>query len=405
MLCQFTFENFKSFRDEVTLDMQASSVTEQEDKVIADKDEKRFLRTAVIYGPNGGGKSTVLEALKFLTHKIISPYYILKDDESYKNKKIKTDYKPFKFDADSINKPTHFEIYFRTNKNEYKYNLSIYKDKIVSESLYKKAIGGRKPSSIFEREQEQIILGTILKDVRNSEISPSIPFITFLKINYNITVINEVFQWFDSCEFHNYSNPERESIIPYTDDEKIKDTIVKMLREMDIDIVDFRLQEEAEDKWNIYTKHKINNNLEVELKLQEESNGTIKLFGLVPYILDCLLNGKLMIVDELDAKLHPKLLRYIIETFKNPKINTKAAQLIFTSHDLTTMKKDIFRRDEIWFASKNREEASELYSLVEFRDESGNIPRKDATFDKQYLEGRYGADPYLHRMLNWEELV
>ena len=104
--------------------------------------------------------------------------------------------------------------------------------------------------------------------------------------------------------------------------------------------------------------------------------------------------------DELDAKLHPKLLRYIVSLFKNPKLNTKGAQLLFTSHDLTTMKNSVFRRDEIWFAALNKEHSSEIYSLYELRQEDNTRVKSTAAYDKQYLEGRYGADPYLSNMLN-----
>lgn len=406
MLCQFTFKNFKSFKDEAVLDMQAASITDQNEQVIVDPiDKKCFLRVAAIYGPNGGGKSTVLEAFSFLSSKILLPINILQDSRELFLKKIKHDYKPFKFDNSSMNSPTEFEVYFRINKNEFKYNISILKDKIINESLFKHIIGGKKPSCIFNRDTIEINPGTALKSIKSSHINPSMPYLSFVKINHDIQVINDVIEWFENSELHNYGNPFAETRIAYTEDVEMKKLILDVLHGMDIDIVDYRLQEEKDDNMNIYTKHKINDRFEIELELYEESSGTRKLLGMIPYILLCLREGRLMIVDELDAKLHPKLIRYIIDLFKNPKINSKNAQLIFTSHDLTTMKNDVFRRDEIWFASKNDEEASTLYSLVEFRDENGNIPRKDASFDKQYLEGRYGADPYLQRMLNWEEIL
>jgi AAA15 family ATPase/GTPase len=106
----------------------------------------------------------------------------------------------------------------------------------------------------------------------------------------------------------------------------------------------------------------------------------------------------------MDAKLHPKLLRYMIELFTNPRINKNESQLLFTSHDLTTMKNTVFRRYEIWFAALNKYDASRLYSLVEFKKENGDKVRKDETYDKQYMEGRYGADPYLRNILNWGNL-
>ena len=120
----------------------------------------------------------------------------------------------------------------------------------------------------------------------------------------------------------------------------------------------------------------------------------------LPVILLAMYEGRLVIIDELDAKLHPKLLRYVISLFKNPGINMKGAQLLFTSHDMSTMKNTVFRRDEIWFAAENQEHGSELYSLYEIRREDNERVNYTAAYDKQYLEGRYGADPYLQNMLN-----
>lgn len=109
---------------------------------------------------------------------------------------------------------------------------------------------------------------------------------------------------------------------------------------------------------------------------------------------------RLVIIDELDAKLHPKLLRYVISMFKNRKINKHGAQLLFTSHDMATMKNTVFRRDEIWFAALNASHSSEIYFLYEIRREDNERVNSTAAFDKQYMEGRYGADPYLQNILN-----
>ena len=152
----------------------------------------------------------------------------------------------------------------------------------------------------------------------------------------------------------------------------------------------------------LFTKHK-NDNKEYEIDFIYESEGTRKLFSLIPNIIDAMLNGGLVIIDELDAKLHPKLLKYIIMLFKNLDLNKKKAQLIFTSQDLTTMNNQVFRRDEIWFACKNDNKESEIYSLYEIRDENGEHIRANAPYNKQYLTGKYGADPYLDKMLKWEE--
>ena len=108
-----------------------------------------------------------------------------------------------------------------------------------------------------------------------------------------------------------------------------------------------------------------------------------------------------MVIEELDDKIHPVLLRHIIMMFNDMMINQHGAQLIFTSHDLSTMNSEVFRRDEIWFVAKGNHQNSKLYSLVEFKNEKGESVRKDAKFDKQYLEGKYGADPYLRKIIDW----
>lgn len=111
--------------------------------------------------------------------------------------------------------------------------------------------------------------------------------------------------------------------------------------------------------------------------------------------LTCISRGRLVIIDEMDAKLHPKLLRYVISLFENTNVNKKGAQLLFTSHDMTTMKNTVFRRDEIWFAAENEKHESEIYSLYEIRRENNERVNNTAAYDKQYLEGRYSADPYV----------
>ena len=158
--------------------------------------------------------------------------------------------------------------------------------------------------------------------------------------------------------------------------------------------------EKENNRIEVFTKHVVEE-YEAELNLFDESSGTKKLFGLLPFIAKSLLNGTTLVIDELDAKIHPVLLRYLIMTFSNMEKNKKGAQLIFTSHDLSTMNSDVFRRDEIWFVAKEKRQNSKLYFLVEFKNEKGEAVRKDAKFDKQYLEGKYGADPYLRKIIDW----
>ena len=173
-----------------------------------------------------------------------------------------------------------------------------------------------------------------------------------------------------------------------------------MMNDMGIAISGYRFDNER----NEFYLQRLLNKTVYELPFSSESDGTRKLFAALPVVLMALKEGRLMIVDELDAKLHPKLLRYVIRLFTNPASNKHGAQLLFTSHDISTMKNSIFRRDEIWFAALDEDNSSDIYSLSELRKENNDPINNTAAYDKQYLEGRYGADPYLNNMLNWETI-
>ena len=173
-----------------------------------------------------------------------------------------------------------------------------------------------------------------------------------------------------------------------------------MIREMALDIEDFRVEKRSSGDIQVFTLHSIDGN-NFEINLSDESSGTRKLFGLLPFIAESITKGTTLVIDELDAKIHPVLLKHIIMLYNDLSINKHGAQLIITSHDLSTMNSDIFRRDEIWFVAKGNEQNSKLYSLVEFKNPDGTSVRKDAKFDKQYLEGKYGADPYLKKIIDW----
>ncbi len=403
MLCQFTFKNYGSYKDETTIEMQAENIKEFEDTLLkSSKDEKKYLPLSVIYGPNGGGKSNALEALVCLIGNVLAPIALVKDGRKVESIPVS----PYKFTEDKLQNTTDFEIFYRIDKNEYRYNISYLKGKIMYESLYILTENARKPTKIFIRRENEIELGEELqKEKVNTNNNLNIPFISFLVISYNIETINKAINFFTNISLINCSSEEFETqFMPLMfENDDVKKIFIKLLNIMDIDISDYRIEElpDVKDGIKIFTKHIINGK-EYELNLLEESSGTQKLFALLPRIIFALRNGNLTAVDEMDAKLHPKLLRFIIELYKDKEINEKGAQIIFTSHDLTTMTKDVFRRDEILFACKNIENSSEIYSLYEIRDTNGEHIKTTTAYNKQYMEGRYGADPYLQKILEWE---
>lgn len=403
MLCQFTVKNYKSIRDEVTFDMQAAAISEHEDKVIIDKNGEQFLPVSAIYGPNGGGKSNVLEALHTVETKVLRPLYATGDNEERVFLQKKLLIEPFAFSEEMKNEPTEFEVFFRTELAEYRYILHVKREIVVYECLDRVKLETGRRSALFERNTEETILkGVFAKLKISDELSATLPLLSYLGITYKKNeVVKDVLEWFEyGIDFLNYGNPIEELRMAVSNSEDVKQLMLDMIQEMDLDIVDFRVVKDENDRIDVYTKHMVEG-YKAELNLFEESSGTKKLFGLMPFIADSLLSGTTLVIDELDAKIHPVLLRHLIMMFNDMSINKKKAQLIFTSHDLSTMNSEVFRRDEIWFVAKGNEQNSKLYSLVEFKNEKGESVRKDAKFDKQYLEGKYGADPYLRRIIDW----
>lgn len=405
MLCQFSFKNFRSYKDETILDLQAVASSKDEGKnfkesLLRGSDGKEFLPVSVIYGPNAGGKSNVLKALGCVVKIIMQPILVLKELSVIAD--VNSSCVPFKFDDVSSNAPTEFTFFFRPdNQYEYKYFIALQDDKVIEEHMYrKKSKPGGRPSIVFEREQDSIKLGSCIKSSKiNTQINDSLPYLSFLAINYNLELISTVIDWFEGITICENVDIILKKILPVMlKKPENHDYAIHIMNEVGINISDYQV-DDLNNK--ITVQHNINSK-KFWMKFADESEGTQKLFALVPWINFALSVGCLLVVDELDAKLHPKLLKYIIMLFKNPEINTHGAQLIFTSHDISTMKSSVFRTDEIWFACKREDESSDLYSLYDIKDENGSHIKPSASFDKQYLEGRYGADPYFRNMMDWK---
>jgi hypothetical protein len=408
MLCQFQFKNFSSYRDETVFDMQATDIEEFRDSLIPPPGDNfsSLLPVSVVFGPNSGGKSNAINALACLISRIIIPIMTSIDYHNPFGMYLKK-YEPFLLDEVSKNTPTEFEVFFRTVNGQYQYQLSLLEDTIITESLsyVKTPCKRRRATLLFDRENGKIELGTALKRANTQNISPTIPYISFLSINYAFPEIQDVIDWFGRCCIINYGISDRDHRF-YTilNDPEIKPMLLGILSDLDIPISDYDILEEAdggnEKKLKFTTTHIVHERPYL-LDINNESEGTAKLLSILPGVITSLASGGLLLVDELDAKLHPHLLRYLIQLYTNSAINTHHAQLIFTCHDISIMKNDLLRRDEIWFAAQNDEGASELWSLYDIQDINGNRIKNTAAYDRQYLAGRYGADPYLKKMMNW----
>lgn len=408
MLIRYSVENFKSIRDKVELSMEAIGISELKETLIAGKDGEKYLPLAAIYGPNGGGKSNILESLFCLRSKIIVP--IISSIKGISDNSAKTaEITPFLFNYENVNKPTVFEIAFTNNLGEYHFSISIQGLNVLSESLEMIKFSTKKPSKLFERKGNNIKLGRdfskiVIPDLLSDEVS----FLSFLGITYgeNELVKDITNWWIKQITVENYGDPFYDIVFVEPGDEKTKKLFMELLKEMDIGIVDYIVKDFNDKTRRMYTIHKTGDK-STEIRLLDESSGTRKMFSMALLLLECLIFGKTLVIDELDAKLHPLMIKKIIQMFNEKSSNSNGAQLIFTSHDMYTLSNELLRRDEIWFAAKGNSEDTQLYSLIDFKGE-GEIKtetvRKDAKYSKQYLEGKYGADPYFQRIINWDEV-
>lgn len=409
MLCQFRFKNFASYRDETVFDMQATDIEEFRESLIPPQGDNfsHLLPVSVIFGPNGGGKSNALTAFVCFVSRVMIPIITSTDYRNPFGMYLK-DYEPFLLDNISKDIPTEFEVFFRTTTAQYQYQLSLLSDTVVSESLsyIKTPCKRRRSSLLFDREGGRIELGAALKRANAQNVSATIPYLSFLSINYAFPEIQDIIGWFKKCFMINFgvSGRDHRFYADLMNDSDIKPVLLNVLADLDIPISDYEIQEKAnggeEKTLKFITAHVVNGH-KFELDISDESEGTVKLLSILPGVITSLSLGGFLLVDELDAKLHPRLLRYLIELYMDPSLNPKYAQLVFTCNDISIMKNDLLRRDEIWFAARNDEGSSELWSLYDIQDVNGNRVKNTAAYDRQYLAGRYGADPYLKRMLDW----
>lgn len=402
MLIRFSFKNFKSFKNENCLDMEATSLKEHEYN-IAKTENVEYLKVSAIYGANASGKTNVLQAFSYMKKRIL-----VSDDSKVNNPLDEENVFSFMIN----NEPISLEVEILAKNNKiYKYGFDILKDKIISEWLYEKRIN--KFYEIFERTENNIkvkdnknkLLGLANIDERSLFLN------VYTKIDKNNEDFNNVYEWFINANYLDLGDPKFENALNkrislrIVEDEKYKSELLSFIRAFDATIDSINISpnslEELKNTNGVIKVELVHNFEEGKnaLPLSLESNGTMKMFHLFDFLMDALKNGMILFIDELDAKLHPLLTRYIINLFHNSETNKGNGQLIYSTHDTVNLNKETFRRDEIWFAEKDKNGVSEIYSLSDYiiEDEDGNAKkiRNDATYNKDYLTGRYGAIPVL----------
>ena len=409
MLIQFNFKNFNSFRDEATLDLSAAKMTEFSERVISFGGEK-VLPVAAVYGANASGKSNVYAAFEYMTDYVVDSFKY--GDEVKDFDEIRPH--PFLFDKESAQADTSFEVYFtvpgdKTEKS-YNYGFCVGHEGITEEWLNYKAKTARKYKSIFYRDENTLDLSGIPKASREN-ISVALEkqvLIVSLGAKLRVAKCKLVRDWFLNNEFADFGNIITNffmsRVLPggFVDDEKVREKIVSFFASFDETIKGFevtrlpRQDDSKDDYFKIDALHKmIGSNELAKIPLQDESAGTLKMFALYPKLQEVLNHGGVFFIDELNARLHPLLVRNFILTFLNLENNVNHAQLVFTTHDTWQLSNRLLRRDEIWFTEKDEDGLSTLYSLADFIAEDGSRIRKDESYEKNYLLGKYGAIPSL----------
>ena len=409
MLVQFSVENYMSIKEKVIFSMLASSDKELSENLI-DINNERILKSAVIYGANASGKSNLLKAINTVV-------FMIRNSNNMQPG-MELPIIPFKFDVENSNKPSSFEFIMIINKIKYVYGFSVDNKRIYEEYLYYYPNG--KETEIFERTEINKFHYTFaerkLKDIEDKNMENKFFLATATTWNYDKT--KPVFDFITNGMniIFDYEQLRGISFEQYNNDEsgELRDFSLKLLNEAEININGYVVSnvEMTEEQLNmlppeiktffsngakginITTTHNIidddGKEINVKLDFEEESLGTKNLFILNPILLHVLKEGKILIVDELDKSLHPFLVKYIVKLFNSEEYNKNGAQLIFNTHDTNLLSLNLFRRDQIWFTEKDyKKGATDLYPLDDFP------VRKTENIQKGYLNGRYGAIPFI----------
>lgn len=382
MLLEFSCSNFKSIKEKVTFSAIATDNIKNE-KYLKKFDDFRVLHTSVIYGPNGAGKSNIFKGIGFMRDLVI------KSRENRPGEVLKQPTHKMAHD-----KKSEFNMQFIINNIRYAYEF-VLKDNLVDEE-YLYYFEDKNAMNVFEREEGEVCLGEkfeknkVLLEIIENEIGDNKLLLSCIGDKSDIFEINNAFLFFKEYLVIQNSDvkTERKNCIKVMmENEKMKELIISVFREFDSDLKDIKIESSGEnlDDKDIRIKF-VYDEFETDL-YKEESTGINKLFDLVLPIVESFINGKVMIVDEIELNLHRNIAYKIISLF-NTHLPNNSDQLIFTSHDISLLNLNLFRNDQIWFAQLGKGRATELYSLVEIK----NI-RADENIAKGYIMGRYGAVP------------
>lgn len=388
MLIKFNISNFRSFAREGNLNLitapgYKSDLPEQ----IFSDGRRELLNTCVVYGPNSAGKSNLFLAMDLMKHFVLNSQTFRPGEELH--------FEPFLFNKDKEKEPTALEILISLEGILYRYGFAYNEKEIVSEWLYQSI--KKYEVELFYRDYQTIESHpksfNESKENLKDQTKKNTLHLSVLAAN-NGKLSTKIVNWFNNCNVVLGTQHEKykEVTINLLKSKQHYDKILELFKKSDLFIEDIIFEEGiVKTIHNIYnSKKEIVGTKKIDL-IAKESKGTNKLFDLAGPIVDSLLNGKILWIDEMDSSLHTFQTQSILHLFHQKKTNPKNAQLILNTHDTNLLNQSIFRRDQIWFVEKEYDENTKLYSLLDYKPEI----RNDAALEKRYLEGSFGAIPYL----------
>lgn len=397
MLLRYKVKNYKSIADELVVDLTAGSIKEHCDSLIT-VNKINILPLAAFFGANASGKSNLLQSLFAMRYEVISGNGL---------------FSTFYYDSNKRDDVIEIEVclYIESLNKEIRFGFTRLEKDIMEEWMFAKTFSNTpnlNETCVYYRKKGEKLISDLKDNVELKElgfvasVSGDNELILTNIGKRNISKYSAVFMWFRynllpldySGVYSSIAIDDQELLELLYKKELPLLEIEKFIKVVDSDIKGLEIREELDSNMNkrykVYSKHLTKDNIEMEVPFSTESCGTKKVFSLALFVNSALKGGKVLVCDELDCKLHPLLLRYFVRMFADKKINVGNGQLIFTSHNLVCLDSSDLRRDEIWFVEKNNQKTS-VFSLYDFKEES---IRKDLSFGKHYLNGRFGAIPF-----------
>ncbi|SFW89615.1 AAA family ATPase [Chitinophaga sancti] len=418
MLVYFKVENYRSIKEPVVINFTATSLSEHQDSNLIDAKKSKLLKSVLLYGPNASGKSKIIEA--FITYR-----NLILESAGYNSTNTIDSIVPFRLNSSTLNAPSSFEAAFIIKEKRYRYGFEASRNAVAKEWLFE--VKATTETALFLRIGQQFEIAH--KKFPNAEglETRSKPNVLFLSVAdlWNAPVANEIYKWFN--EIHIVHGLLDQSHKKLTNDllkiDHYKQIINSIIQQADlgikgVEVVQFSdddkatIMKKAPGKFKteeylseffedlVFTIHEVfdeNGNpvrfepFEMEL---DESEGTKKFYNILGTLISAIEKGQLVVIDELDARLHSLMTKAIIRLFNSETANS-GSQLFAVSHDVSVVDRDLLRRDQVYIVEKDRIAATKVVNLAEYK-----IVRKDTPFSKNYLEGKYGGIPFIENLEN-----